>query len=429
MFGEFLPLKKEEPLTVPHLNTPFTLNKVRDMPLETDPLTSVATQPSASPVAAPQAESSVDSGDLSSMFSAAQVAGSESAAPVNATEPQVAPGISALASQAAQLGIQLPATASDADVATALMARYQQMAPMAQYAQSLLPHANEINEYFASKGQAAAQPAAPVKPEEWSVDGHFQKHWDGPKLTQEMQFAINQGMVVRDPESGMMMPKPGMELMVAPILQGMNSALNWRNEAARGFIEDPFRKSWTVLQEPIERLIQQRFQAYQQAQQQQYQAVQSQQTAADSVNSFEVANKDWIYQPANNGGVLLTPKGQQFVRLVKELSGNFTGDANLLLHVCKQAVNGVEPAANPAGNGEVAAQSNPSPGSGPIQSTAAQVSGVKKTSFLQNAINNAAHQPSGGANTVQSPNGPVTVTPMELENMFVNDFRAASAAV
>lgn len=404
------------------------------MPAETNPLTSVASQPSAAIVAS-QVDAPLESADLSSMFSAAQAAGGQpDAAPSQSSVPDTtpaapaAPQVSALAAQAAQLGIELPATASDADVAQALMGRYQQMAPMAQYAQSLLPHADAINEYFASKGQAPAQPAASAKPDEWSIDGHFQKHWDGPKLTQEMQFAINQGMVVRDPETGLMVPKPGMEMMVAPILQGLNHALNWRTEAARGFIEDPFRKTWDVLQDPIDRLVQQKVQAIFQQQQQQFQAVQSQQTAADSVNQFEVANKDWIYQPANNGGVLLTPKGQQFVKLVKDLSANFSGDANLLLSVCKQAVLGGESVAVPAGNGAITAQANLSAAAPSATITAAQVSEGKKSSFLQNAIANAAHQPSGGANTVQSTSGPVSVSPGELENMFVNDFRGATAA-
>lgn len=398
------------------------------MPTETTPLTPVATQAGA----ATQVEAPIESADLSSMFSAAQAADGQAPShssqsdTLSATASGVAPTqaaptqqqVSALAAQAAQLGIQLPATASDADVATALMSRYQQMAPMAQYAQSLLPHADAINEYFAARGQAPAAAAAPAKPEEWSIDGHFQKHWDGPKLTQEMQFAINNGMVVRDPETGLMVPKPGMEMMVAPLLQGLNHALNWRTEAARNFIEDPFRKTWDVLQDPIDRLVQQKFQAFVQSQQQQFQAVQSQQTAADSVNQFEAANKDWIYQPANNGGVLLTSKGQQFVKLVKDLSANFTGDANLLLGVCKQAVLGSVDAVGTAATAAATAATTP-----------AQVSQQQKSSFLQNAIANAAHQPSGGANTVQSPSGPAVVSPMELENMFVNDFRAASAAV
>ncbi len=403
------------------------------MPADTNVLNPAAPQPSASTVAAPQVEAPIESGDLSSMFSAAQATGGEpttsqpssatvSAPSASAGSTPTATTVSALAAQAAELGIQLPATASDADVASALMSRYQQMAPMAQYAQSLLPHADAINEFFATRGQVPAQPASPAKPAEWSLDGHFQKHWDGPKLTQEMQFAINQGMVVRDAETGLMVPKPGMEMMVAPILQGLNQAINWQSDAARGFIADPYRKTWDVLQDPIERLVQQKFQSYMQYQQQQFQAAQSQQTAADSVNQFEVANKEWIYQPANNGGMLLTPKGQQFVKLVKDLSANFSGDANVLLSVCKQAVLGAEATGNPAGNSAPAAAA-------PVAaSTPSQVSQQQKSSFLQNALSAAAHQPSGGGNHVQSPSGPSVVSPMELDSMFLNDFRAAAAA-
>ncbi len=402
------------------------------MPLETTPQT-----PASAPVTTAQVPSAppVESGDLSQMFSAAQSSASEAttsqSSAATAIEPSVsagstpsAPSVSALAAQAAQLGIELPATATDAEVATALMGRYQQMAPMAQYAQSLLPHADAINEFFATRGQAPSQSDAQSAQDEWSLDSHFQKHWDGPKLTAEMQFAINQGMVVRDPETGLMVPKAGMEMMVAPILQGLNHALNWRTEAARGFIEDPFRKTWTALQDPIERLVEQRFQQYMKAQQSQMAAVQSQQSAADSVNQFERANDAWIYQPANNGGKLLTPKGTAFVKLVKQLSGSYSGDAGTLLEVCKAAVHGVSADAPAA----ALAQATGTPAAVSVPTTASQVSADRKSSFLQNAIANAAHQPSGGANTVQSPSGPAVVSPMELENMFMNDFRAASSA-
>ena len=403
------------------------------MPLENTTQTAVAPAASSAQVTSAPA---VESADLSQMFSAAQSAGDQVAssqvtAPtpqVSQASPQVATGspqVSALAAQAAQLGIELPATATDADVATALMGRYQQMAPMAQYAQSLLPHADAINEFFATRGQAPAAPAAAQPPPEWSVDGHFQKHWDGPKLTAEMQFAMNQGMVVRDPETGLMIPKPGMEMMVAPILQGLNHALNWRTEAARGFIEDPYRKTYDVLRDPIQRMIDERVQQHLQAVQNQQRAVMSQQTAADGVNQFEAANESWIYQAANNGGKLLTPKGQQFVRLVKELSGSFTGTADVLLNVCKLAVHAQDQAGATASLAQAVTQQ---PAPVPAGATAAQASQQQKASFLQNALANAAHQPSGGANFVQSPTGPAVVSPMELESMFLNDFRAASAA-
>lgn len=397
------------------------------MPLENTPQAVEPTQVSAAQVAAPPVESQVsapiESGDLSQMFSAAQSAAPATPAAETVNAPAAAPTVSALAAQAAQLGIELPATASDAQVASALMTRYQQMAPMAQYAQSLLPHANEINEYFASRGQAPAQPSAPVKSDEWSIDGHFKKHWDEPTLTQEMQFAMNNGMVIRDPETGLMVPKPGMEMMVAPLLQGLNNALNWRTNAARDFIENPYRKTWDALQDPVGRLVEQKVQSIFQAQQAQQQVAMSQQTAADSVNMFEKANDAWIYQAANNGGKLLTPKGNAFVRLVKQMSGSYSGDAGTLLEVCKAAVHGIaqEPVAGAAAQAAVSAPAI-------AQNTAAQTSAVQKASFLQNAIANASHQPSGGANTVQSPGGPAVVSPMELENMFMNDFRAASSA-
>ena len=405
------------------------------MALENTTQTAAAAQPSATAVAAPQVIAPQTQGqehsDLASMFTQAQAAGAgqTNSAPASApgipdSSPAIpaaptAPQVSALAAQAAQLGFQLHATASDAEIATALMGRYQQIAPMAQYAQALLPHADQINEFFASRGQTPAQPAAPQAPAEWSVDGHFQKHWDGPKLTSEMQFAINNGMVVRDPETGLMVPKPGMEMMVAPLLQGLNHALNWRSEKARDFIEDPFRKTWSVLQDPIERLVEQKIQARLQAQS-------SQQDAVGAVNQFEQSNTSWLYQAANNGGQLLTPKGQAFVRLAKQISANYSGDPLMLLELCKAAVNGV--ARETAAQDAVAAQSSVAPAAPVAAPTPAQASAQQKSSFLQNALANAAHQPSGGANTVQSPTGPVSVSPGELESMFVNDFRATVAA-
>lgn len=360
---------------------------------------------------------SAPSEDLSTMFSAAQAAGAgaASAAPASpaasqpASQPAApaAPQVSALAAQAAQLGIELPATASDADVASALLSRYQQAAPLAQYAQSLLPHADQINEYFASRGQPQ-QAAVPAQPSEWSIDGHFQKAWDAPKLTSEMQFAINQGMVVRDAETGLMVAKPGMELMVAPLLQGLNQALNWTSEKTRDFLtNNPYRQTFDVLKDPIERLIEERIQ-------QRFAATRSQEDAVGAVNSFEQANADWMYQAANNGGRLLTPKGQQFVKLAREMSASYTGNPVHLLELCKGYVNGASTA---------------QPATPAAPATPAQVSQQQKSSFLQNAISNAAQQPAGGGpSSVQQPSGPTVVSPLELDNMFLNEFRARQAA-
>lgn len=406
------------------------------MPLEAPNTPAVPSQPDPATIVTPQVQAPVpsadDSGDLSSMFSTAQAAGDAGAMPQTPATPGATASVGqpaaapSYAQQAAQFGIELPATASDAEVFAAMSQRVQQLTPMAQYAQSLLPHADRINEFFAAQGQSAqpaAAPTAAVAPE-WSVDGHFQKAWDGPKLTQEMQFAINQGMVVRDAETGLMIAKPGMELMVAPILQGLNHAINWRSEKAREFIEDPFRKTYDVLRDPIERMIDQRLSQFQQRQQQQIQAASAQQDAVGSVNQFEQANDSWMYQAANNGGKLLTPKGQAFVKLAREMSASYSGDPKMLLEVCKMAVGG----GSSDGTVAPASQTTTTPAAPSAPATPTQASNERKGSFLQNALANAAHQPSSGANSVQSPTGPVAVTPMELESMFLSDFRATQAA-
>ena len=116
-------------------------------------------------------------------------------------------------------------------------------------------------------------------------------------------------------------------------------------------------------------------------------------------------------------------RGKQFVNLVRQASASWTGDSATLLQLCKAAVFGVAQQAAPAAPAAAVAPAAPA---APVTPDA--ISQAKKASFLDTALLQAAHQPSGGANTVQSDTGPVSVTQTELEDMFLRDFQAANTA-
>ena len=353
------------------------------------------------------------------------VPGGFSAAPAPPPAAFVPPAPSQYAAQAAQLGIELPATASDAEVAAAVMARYQQIAPAAQFGESMMPYADQMNEFFRAQGTVPAPSTAQqpgTGPAEWIPQAHFQKLWNSPAITPEMKFAIEQGMVLRDDESGMMKARPGMEMMVAPILHGLNSALNYQRQQWQEIMQaNPYEKFYGAMQEPIEKLIDKRVQ-------EKLNGYQSQVQDISTINQFEQTNAQWLYQPNANGGKMLTTEGQYFTQLYQAKQGNWSGTNDELLRDCRDLTELAvirsraqqPPAAPPVaplngnGNGQYP------PPMQPVQQT--------RQSFWQTALQHASHVPSGGANPVQSAGGPIVVTPGELDSMFVNDFRAGRSA-
>jgi len=336
-----------------------------------------------------------------------------------ATTP-VAPAEPSLAEQAASLGLQLPATATDREIAAALLSETRRLAPFAQYGQALAPHAQQLQQFFASGNQpAAAAPAAPQAPaqpasDQWSPQEYFSKLWDAPQLTPQMQYAINNGMVQTDAETGQIVPKPGMELFVAPIIADLNRAVSWKRDQWRSIMDaNPYEHFYKKLEDPIRAAAREEVAKHLSQVQQQQQRVQIQTVAADSVNSFEKANADWLFQPAAGGGRMPTEKGQKFIDMARQCSAHWTGDAAALLDLCKTAVLGATAPSAPAASALAT----------PVANNVQQ-----QQSFLEKAVDRASRAPNGGANTIQSPTGPVVVSPGELENMFVNEFRAASHA-
>lgn len=335
-----------------------------------------------------------------------------SVAPVQAA---ATPPVS-FAVQAAELGIQLPETATDADVFAAMQSRMREMAPLAGYAQSLLPHADQINEFFSSRGEP--KPVEQPKPEEWNLDSHFNKAWPAPQLTQDMQFALQNGMVQRDTDTGLMVAKPGFEIMVTPLLAGMNQAINWeRDQVREHFSGNPYRKTFEAIKDPVERLVAQKIE--------ERLAAMSQQTQAQrEINEFEARNVDFLYQKSATGEPMLTPQGAQLIGLAKQLrdSGIWQGDNATLLAHCRAIVANTAPvqpaAATPAGT--------PTPVIVPAATAAPAKHAApdKRQSFLDTALRTASASSANAANTQT---GAVVVTQPELANFFSRAIGGASA--
>lgn len=372
---------------------------------------SAAPQQSSSPPAAPTP--AAPQAPASPAAAAAPAQPQSSAPPAAAPAPQPSP----LLAQARAAGLPLDGITTEAQLAQALLEQYQRVIPYVQIGQQFAPHITDFQSYLANRGQQPAQPAAPQEPE-WSLDSYFDKAWDVPKWENTYDFAITNGLVQRDPESGLFVPTPGAEAMVAPILTGLNQAeAQIRQQRQQLFEGNPLRNIWDKFQEPIERIIEQRVEKlvgerFQQVEQ------------TDFVDQFENANRSWLYDAAGQP----TAQGQQFYNQIDALQQAGVTDPKTLISLAQRLAGvGVTPAApaSPAGGAPA-----PSPTAGaPAQPVTPEAnSQAKKDTFLNRALANAAHQPQSQGHMQSNPDAPVVTGQGDLDQLFTNAFAQSKAA-
>jgi hypothetical protein len=298
---------------------------------------------------------------------------------------------------ARQAGFQLGENPTADEIARMAIQQVQSLNPMAQYAQQLLPHAAEFQKFL--EAQQAQQPT-PESPDEWTpekyFDGLWGSQWDGRYST-----AIEQGMVQRDPETGMWAPVPGYEMIVAGILPGMNEAQhkqtqNWQ-QITRA---NPYQHFYEKLQEPMQR-------AWRADMQKAIQEELSRVKQETVVEQFEQQNSAWLYTN-QNGQRAYSPHGQKFVEAFRTLQDGGIKDQSLLLKLAAQLA-GAPSAPSPA---VPAVPAVPNP-------VAASV--TQQQSFLNNAIQQSGHS----AGSAPDPVSPVNVQENDLNNMFVSAFRSS----
>lgn len=311
-----------------------------------------------------------------------------------AAEPQQTPDpVASLFEHARSLGIDTQQYETPQALIESLAGQARQGQAAMQFAQQQL--------------QQHAQPQSTPQPkteEEWNAESYLTKQWGLPAFDPQWQSMIQSGAVQKD-HAGRYVPTTGNEWLAAsPSLAQLNEFEFKRAERIDELFNGGklYTNVWSVLQEPLKRMLDERLKTEFQTREQQYaeQAgkVQTQQALAE----FEEANKTWLFDAKGN----FTPRGQEVIERAKGLVTAGLQDRAQALQIAAQLV--------PAQTGQPAAT--------PAAAPAAKQD--KTASFLEQSLANASHQPSAGSGSVKHPPGqdPASLTDEELSTMFVRNF-------
>lgn len=317
-------------------------------------------------------------------------------------EPEVNETLQGLMSQAEQMGIKLGdgQFASEADLARAALQQLHQNQPYYNFASTLAPHADKLQDLVLGTEQTgtsnAAQPPAPPQEEEWSVSGYLAEKYGGPTQTEAQSKAIEQGLVVQNAQQ-QWEPAPGYEVIAMKTAQELNVLDNhrrgWWNDLLNG---NPYETFYSALEEPIMRAVQQKIDSVFDTRQQQAQQV-------NAVGKFESENASWLFKDGNPEADF-TEQGAAFRDTFQELKEAFGGDDAKALQYAMKMVGPKEPAAPPE---------QPAPAQ-PPQAQPPQDPPPQQQSFLASAAQRAQHNPP----VSQSPEQPMMMSDDEHSTLF-----------
>lgn len=318
--------------------------------------------------------------------------------------------------QARSLGFEFGDDATQEEIFQAVTDRYQQLQPYAQYGQALMPHADQISNLLVQQQQnQQPQPQQPETPE-WTPENYFKEQWNAPEWKAQYDTAIQNGMVERNPQTGLYEAARGYETMVAPILPGLNEAHQFQAEKWQGLMRgNLYENIYNTLREPLQRSWKEDISSEIQRQlgRQQY---------MNSVSQFEQENAGWMYQQDQRGQFVPTEAGGRFLENVRMLRDSGMRDPGQIIQVA-QAMLGQPPqqqAEAPEGDQHPTIPF-------PQQQQAAPPQQSPQKTFLQNALDKAGHSPQSGAAAADSPDVPANVSQGDLDNMFTNAHRARTA--
>lgn len=300
------------------------------------------------------------------------------------------------------------------------MEHYRAQQPYIQYGQSLLPHAQVVNEALAraAQGPQPQQPQAPAE-QKFDPNSYFAQKWNVPQWKEEYDFAIERGLVARDPDSGMFIAaNPQAGPMVAGMLPELNRAYQLQAKNFQDFLRgNPYQKFYEVLQEPLQKQLDEQISQRVQAALQEHQRQQQ-------IDRFEQEHSSWMYAKSPTGQFDFnrpTPEGQKFLQNVQMLRDGGMRDFNQITSLALQLTGRGQQSQQAAAPVQ---QQSPATIPFPQQQAPQAVSQVAQASFLQEALARSAHTPSAGAMSVQSPDSPVVLSETDLENLFTNEYRA-----
>jgi hypothetical protein len=349
-------------------------------------------------------------------------AASEPAEPVAVEPPTIQS--SELLAAAKDLGIATEGMKSADELAAASMRKLHESMPLLNYAQQLLPYADEIREFFASRnGQSAqqVQPQAQDQQEEWTPDSHFSSLWGGPQWDSQFTEAINSGMVQRDPSTGLWQSSPGYEVITGAMLEPLNAAhrhaTNFWTDLSRS---NPYQKFYQAMEEPLRRTI--RNDIEEMLRQREQEAA-----TTNDIASFERQHEATLYRTNPiTGRREPTEQGQLLLGSIERINRAQTPQEKLaiaveLAGIGKQAAQQQAqpvPAAQPA-------PAVPAQQAAPAQPVAAAPTDQRsQQSFLDGALRVASHSPSSNGSGDAMGTAPVQMEALELGNFFVNQFKS-----
>ena len=319
------------------------------------------------------------------------------ASPPSPAAPEATPSQFDLLGYAAEHGFDTTGFEKPDDFAARLIEEYQQARAVAAWAQQNVQPRQE----------APPPQPAPPKEEEWSLDGHLKKHWGLPQFDPAWQEAISSGVIVKDPDTGQYVPRPGASWMTVnpAVLQQINAWQSGYEKNVRDFLQDPYRKVIEVVQDVFDRryakpeVLDQRFEAQRT---QEYLAA-TEERLAPLLYQNPAAVPDYR-DPRFAAN--LTPYGAQFFKVFDDFASvNPNAPTELLIQKTLQYAPVPQ-----AGAGAPTAPSPAAPTAPPVT--------PPQTSFLGDSLAKAEHRASGQMPPSPQSAGSRVASSLDLKNLI-----------
>lgn len=255
----------------------------------------------------------------------------------------------------------------------------------------------------------ATPPATPA--EEWSAEKHLQSQWTIPQPDPQWAGLIKSGVVVQ--QDGEYVSANPANVWVDQFLPAMNNYETERRGYLQSYLENPLKKTYDALKDPVERMIDERVkqgitEAYQKERREQF------------VDNWFKENDKELYAETRVNPMtgeetkILTPWAQQVQDYCNELKDNGVTDVSKQLQLAMRAIPKptqaapTPPAAAPAPATVPAPTPAPTPG----------------TSWLQDTYVKAGNDGNGNGSPVRLPNG--TDRP-NLDTFFIDQMKQMTA--
>lgn len=246
---------------------------------------------------------------------------------------------------------------------------------------------------FVSSQMQGRQPSAPATPpatpaEEWSAEKHLQSQWSLPQPDPQWADLIKSGVVVQ--QDGEYVSANPANVWVEQFLPAMNNYESERRGYLQSYLENPLKKTYEAIKDPIERMVSERVkqeiaEAYQKERREQF------------VDSWFKENDKDLYSETRVNPMtgeetkILSPWAQQVQDFCDELKSSGVTDVARQLQLAMRAIPKPTPAATAAPQ--------------PAAPTPAPTPAPEPTSWLQDTYAKAGNNGDGNGAPVRLPNG------------------------